>query len=219
MLRLLFSKSGNAVWISHLDTMRLFQRAFKRSGLLLTHTQGFNPRPSVSIALPLSVGVESRCELLDFQLDNQDVPCEQIKERLNCSLVEGITVLEVYNDGRKLKDLALLQCALTLEYDQGVPCQAADVIRQLFMADELLVDKKGKNGITQQDLIPLIKNLQVKQSNPNALLLEATVCCQNPSLNPNQIAQAILKYLPHLYPDFVICKRIELLTDDGSIFR
>ena len=45
MPRILFEKKGNAVWISHLDLMRLFQRAFKRAGLPLTHTQGFNPDP------------------------------------------------------------------------------------------------------------------------------------------------------------------------------
>ena len=61
MPRLLFEKTGTAVWMSHLDLMRVFQRAFKRAGLSLTHTKGFNPRPSVSIALPLSVGVESVC--------------------------------------------------------------------------------------------------------------------------------------------------------------
>ena len=45
MLRALFQKTGNAVYISHLDLMRLFQRSFKRAGLPLTHTQGFNPAP------------------------------------------------------------------------------------------------------------------------------------------------------------------------------
>ena len=70
MPRALFEKVGNARYISHLDLMRVFQRAFKRAGLPLTHTQGFNPRPSVSIALPLSLGVESRCELLDFELEH-----------------------------------------------------------------------------------------------------------------------------------------------------
>ena len=77
MPRVLFEKTGNAVWISHLDLMRLFQRAFKRAGLPLTHTKGFNPRPSVSIALPLSVGVESACELLDFELDGEQFSCEE----------------------------------------------------------------------------------------------------------------------------------------------
>ena len=49
-----FGKNPRLRFISHLDLMRVFQRAFKRAGLNLKHTQGFNPRPSVSIALPLS---------------------------------------------------------------------------------------------------------------------------------------------------------------------
>ena len=89
MLRALFQKTGNAVYLSHLDLMRLFQRAFKRAGLPLTHTQGFNPRPSVSIALPLSLGVESRCELLDFELETDAFSCDEICTRLNQALVEG----------------------------------------------------------------------------------------------------------------------------------
>ena len=83
MLRLMFTKTANAVWISHLDTMRLFQRAFKRSGFHLKHTQGFNPRPSVSIALPLSVGVESLCEILDFELEDEGLNCQDIMDRLS----------------------------------------------------------------------------------------------------------------------------------------
>ena len=95
MPRALFEKKGNAVWISHLDLMRLFQRAFKRAGLPLTHTQGYNPRPSVSIALPLSVGVESECELLDFDLDGMTVPVDEICSKLNGALVEGVRVRQV----------------------------------------------------------------------------------------------------------------------------
>ena len=124
MLRLLFEKKGNAVWISHLDLMRLFQRAFKRAGLPLKHTQGFNPRPSVSIALPLSVGVESCCELLDFELDGVQVPCEQIMNRLNHALVSGVRVLAAYDNGQKIKYLSLLSCAVMLEYDAGIPAGA-----------------------------------------------------------------------------------------------
>ena len=102
MPRLLFEKKGNAIWISHLDLMRVFQRAFKRAGLPLTHTQGYNPRPSVSIALPLSVGVESVCELLDFELE-ESFSCEEICEGLNQTLIEGVSVLQVYGEGKKIK--------------------------------------------------------------------------------------------------------------------
>lgn len=219
MLRLIFSKTGRAVWISHLDVMRLFQRAFKRSGLLLKHTQGFNPRPSVSIALPLSVGVESDCELLDFELDHQELPCEQIMERLNQSLIDGVRVLGVYSNFRKLKELELLKCRLQLEYDRNVSDEDIDAIRQLFKSETLILEKKGKNGITQQDIIPLIRSLVVKRENDDRLLIDAVICCQNPSLNPTQLGAAVCKYLPHLTPDFMKCRRIELYDHDGGIFR
>ena len=64
--RLTFSKEGRAVWISHLDLLRTFQRAFIRAGLVVRHSQGFHPHPVMSFVLPLSVGQSSACELLDF---------------------------------------------------------------------------------------------------------------------------------------------------------
>ena len=121
MPRILFEKTGNAIYISHLDLMRLFQRAFKRAGLKLTHTQGYNPRPSVSIALPLSLGTASHCELLDFDLEGESPSCEEIMERLNSALLPGIRVLQAYTDGKKIKHLAYLDCTVTLEYDAGIP--------------------------------------------------------------------------------------------------
>ena len=157
MPRLLFEKKGQAIWISHLDLMRLFQRAFKRAGLPLTHTHGFNPRPSVSIALPLSVGVESSCELLDFDLDGYQVSNEEMKDKLNAALVEGVRVLQVYNDGRKIRDLALLHCKVFLEYDNSIANQACIPIQELFQRESLIVPKKTKSGMQDQDLIPMIQ--------------------------------------------------------------
>lgn len=219
MPRLLFEKTGSAVWISHLDLMRLFQRAFKRAGLPLKHTQGYNPRPSVSIALPLSVGVDSACELLDFDLDGIHVPCDEITRRLNQVLVSGVVVHETYETGRKLRDLALLDCKVTLEYDRGVPDGAADAIGELFARDSLTVTKKTKNGMQEQDIIPMIRKLSVQQENANTLVLYTRICCQNPTLNPAQMVAAVSKYLPEFAPDFSKCSRIELLDVQEVVFR
>ena len=219
MPRLLFEKTGSAIWISHLDLMRLFQRAFKRAGLALKHTQGFNPRPSVSIALPLSVGVESRCELLDFELEGESVSNEVILEGLNRSLVEGVRVLDVYDDAAKIKHLALLRCCVTLEYDAGVPEGALSELTELFSREDVTVEKKGKNGITEQNIIPMIRNLQIREDGDHALAIEAVVCCQNPTLNPMQLSAAVAKYLPHLRPDFARCARIEVYDTNEIIFR
>ena len=219
MPRLLFEKNGNAIWISHLDLMRVFQRAFKRAGLPLTHTQGYNPRPSVSIALPLSVGVESSCELLDFDLYGEKIPNEEIKGRLNKALVSGVKVLDVYDEATKIKHLAFLDCVVSLEYDDGIPENAQAELKNLFSQPELLVEKKSKNGIKEENIIPMIRSLEVVAADGNTLQLHARICCQNPTLNPMQLAAAIDKYLPSCKADFVRCRRLELYDANETVFR
>ena len=219
MPRALFEKTGNAIYISHLDLMRVFQRAFKRAGLPLTHTKGFNPRPSVSIALPLSLGVSSRCELLDFDLEGEKVPNEQILEKLNACLTEGVRVLEVYDSGAKIGKLSYLDCIVDLEYDRNLPETAQEQIHALFSREEVIVEKKGKNGVTEQNIVPMIRSLTVHQIGSREISLKALVCCQNPTLNPMQLAAAIEKYLPELAPDFTVCSRVEIYDTENNVFR
>ena len=220
MPRLLFEKTGNAVWISHLDLMRLFQRAFKRAGMPLTHTQGYNPRPSVSIALPLSVGVESKCELLEYELDCEEKPAhKEIVARLNAALTEGIRVIHSYDNCAKIKNLAFLDATVDLEYDKGIPTGAEEAIRELFSRQEILVEKKGKNGPTEQDIAPMIKKLEIVPVDDQVLRLHVRVCCQNPSLNPMQLPAAIQRYLPEYAPDFSKSARVNLYDINEHIFR
>ena len=74
------------------------------------------------------------------------------------------------------------------------------------------VAKKTKNGIQDQDIIPMIRKLEIVQIDANVLELNARICCQNPTLNPMQIAAAIEKYLPEFLPDHVCCCRKEIRT-------
>lgn len=219
MPRALFEKTGNAVWISHLDLMRLFQRAFKRAGLHLTHTQGFNPRPSVSIALPLSVGIESRCELLDFDLEGDNCSNEEICSRLNSSLIDGIRILSVYDESSKIKNLAYLDCVLTLEYDAGIPEDGMKKLQTFFSREEIIVEKRTKNGPKPENIIPLIRTLDVIQTDDHILEIHTRICCQNPALNPMQLAVAIELYLPDMKPDFVKCRRLEVYDTKENVFR
>lgn len=85
----------------------------------------------MSLALPLSVGTASGCEILDYALDT---PCgpDELRQRLNAALPSGIRVLEVYESPRKLKELVYLHAAVTLEYDGGVPAGAEEALTALF---------------------------------------------------------------------------------------
>ncbi len=218
MYRMLFEKMGNAVWISHLDLMRLFQRAFRRAGLPLTHSQGFNPRPSVSIALPLSVGIESECELLDFDLEGEAVAENEICNRLNEVLTEGIRIRKVYSGGRKLRELVYLHSIVTLEYDNNIPEGAVSQIDELFRQKELIVPKKTKNGIQDQNLIPMIRQITVRAAGECEIQIEVVGCCQNPTLNPMQLAAAVKLHLPEIAPDFAKCRRICVLDGEMNEF-
>ena len=218
--RLLFEKTGSGIYISHLDLMRLFQRVFKRGGLNLKHTQGFSPRAVVSIALPLSVGVESVCEILDFELVGQDeLTHKEVRDRLNATMPVGIRVREVYDSDVKIKHLTHLDCTITLEYDGGIPAGAEEAIRALFAREQVVVMKRGKNGPTEQDIIPMIRSVELERLSDQELALHAVVCAQNPSLNPAQMVAAIEEYCPECKLDFTKIRRNEVLNDRGEIFR
>lgn len=220
MSRVLFEKTGSAVWISHLDLMRVFQRSFRRAGMMLKHTQGYSPRAIVSIALPLSVGVESRCELLDIELEGEaaGLPPEEVVRRLNDALPAGVHAVKAYDDGRKLKELTHLRAEVLLEYDHGVPQGAAGAILTLFAGESVLVDKHSKKGETQVDLLPLIKSLTLREED-RQIVLEVVCCAQNPSLNPALLAAAVERYLPQFTPDFSKVRRLEVLDAEGRVFR
>ena len=91
-------------------------------------------------------------------------------------------------------------------------------IKKLFSADTLIVAKKTKNGIQDQNIIPMIRNLEINEET-NMLMIDAVICCQNPTLNPAQITAAIGEYLPDLKPDFCTYRRIALYNNNNEIFR
>lgn len=220
MQRLLFEKTGDAVFLSHLDLMRVFQRAFKRAELMLWHSQGFSPRAYVSIPLPLPVGTESRCELLEFEMQDGAVDLATLPERLNRTLPAGIRVLHAYESSVKMKYLTHLQVRLTLEYDAGIPLHAQQTLAQLFAQPQLLVKKRTKSGgEADLDLKPLLTWVQLQPQSAQELVLTALVCAQNPSCNPQLLVQAIERCAPAVAPDFVRIERVEVFDAQGGVFR
>lgn len=213
MRRMLFAKTGTAIWMSHLDTMRLMQRAFRRSGVVLHHSQGYTPHAYVSMLMPLSVGVESVCEIMEYELDGD---LTITPEQMNEVLPEGVRVLSVYESSRKAKELALLCAELTLCYDRGL--SELDGIAVLFSGESLLVEKRTKRGMEETDIRPMILKTELLPQE-REVILRCTVSAQNPSLNPMLLAAAIERYLPQCAPDFVSCRRVEVFDAEGGVFR
>ena len=219
MNRLLFEKTGDAVYLSHLDLMRVFQRAFQRAGILIWHSQGFSPRAYVSIALPLPVGMRSGCEILDFEIEDGAVELAQVPARLNAVMPEGIRVLKAYESKRKIKELTLLRAEVRLEYDEGAPQDAAKRLSRLFSREALPIIKRSKKGDKEVDIRSLIRSLTIAQVASGELRLEAVLSAQNPGLNPQLLVQAIETYEPELTPSFSHAARLEVLDETMNPFR
>lgn len=217
-LRLLFIKEAQAAYISHLDLMRTFQRCFPRTELEIKHTQGYHPHPIISIVLPLPVGQSSECELLDFEVTQQS-DGSGIAEKLNTGMPAGIRVLECYEVTRPVRELHALQADVTLEYDNGVPANAAAAINELLHRESLIIEKRTKRKeLAEVDIAPMILDAAVTEGE-NALFIDLKVQAQNPGLNPQLIEKAIARELPELMPDFIRVRRKRILDVDGKDFR
>ena len=146
-MRLLFKKEGRAAYISHLDTMRTLQRSIARAGINAKHTEGFNPHAYISVALPLSLGYTSECEMMDFVLLD-DTPGFDVVAKLNRALPEGIVALEAYENARKVREIFSARYCVTLEYDREI---SEDYVRALcgfFDRKPILIMKKSKRRLS-----------------------------------------------------------------------
>ena len=104
-VRVRFAKYGAVKFIGHLDVLRYFQKAVRRSGLKIAYSQGFHPHQIMSFASPLGVGITSEGEYMDMELTAEYTP-KEIVEALNTAMVEGFTVLSAHilpdpENGRK----------------------------------------------------------------------------------------------------------------------
>ena len=143
-VRVFFTKTGRAVYISHLDLYRLFQRTIKRAKLPVWETEGFNPHVYITFALPLALGTAGICETMDTKL-TEDMSADELVKRFNDALPRDIRVTSAAEPVFKPTEIALS------EYEAEFECDNAAF--EAFLASEHIpVEKKTKRGITEIDL-------------------------------------------------------------------
>jgi radical SAM-linked protein len=207
-VRLAFQKRGRAVFLSHLDLMKVFQRAFYRLGLPLRYTEGFNQHAYLSAALPLGLGTESLCERLDFGVAAEP-ELEGLPESLNATLPEGITVTDAGIAGRPFSEIRFLGVDFWAETGCG-----AERLRELF-SGAVLVDKRTKKGISETDILPMIREISFEDDG-RGVRGSAVLSAQNPTLSPDYIELAARKYAdPEASFRFL---RTSLLDFGGGLF-
>ncbi|MEG0392292.1 MAG: TIGR03936 family radical SAM-associated protein, partial [Anaerovoracaceae bacterium] len=189
-----FAKEGYIKYTSHLDMLRLFKRAFKKAGVHLEHSQGFNPHPKMSFAQPLSLGYTSIGELIEFET-REVFEEETIAENLRAQMPEGIRIIECKALSPKEKSLAAACTAA--EYIIAIPLpEGADIPRELgtgFLAQEQIVVKKKKKKSREfkdVEIKAMIHSLSIDVLDGNLFMSTTLAAGSNENLSPELLIQA-----------------------------
>lgn len=218
-LRIRFSKTGQAKYISHLDTNRVFSRAFARSKINLYYTEGFNPHPYMSFSLPLSLGVESLCENVDIRILD-DISNEEIKERMNESLPVGIRVVDVYDDFMDSSKIVFSDYVYKFEFIDNET--ALEKIKSVLEADEIMAQKKGKKGkrriLKETNIKEFIDKYNISIRDNQIVLNIRLLAGPEKNLNPSLLFDTIIRLIDMDF-EWKSISRINLLTENLKNYK
>lgn len=187
-----FSKEGNIRYISHLDLLRLFKRSFKRAGVKLQYSQGFNPHPKMGFAQPLSLGYFSSGEYLEFDT-MEPYDTGYILEKINSIMPEGIEIFsceELPPSGKTLA--ALTEYA---DYELLIPLQSGfdgdmkEILERFMTRDHIVVIKhQRKSGKDiELDIKPMIEEITGVVDNNNIMITAKLSAGSTANLSPEMV--------------------------------
>ena len=187
-VRVLFQKTGRAVYISHLDLTRAMGRALARSGLPVWYTEGFHPHLYMTFALPLALGTAGLCETMDYRLLEEDFPLEEATRRLDAALPEGLHAVRTWEPVMQPKQIMWADYELALRCDSSA---AEAAFSALSACAELPMPKRSKKGIRTVDIRPLFEVLEVVPAENGVRALLRCRAGVEINLNPSLVLDAL----------------------------
>ena len=185
--RIKFKKIGDLQYISHLDLVRTMQKALKRAGLNMWYTEGFNPKPKMVFGPPLSIGVESECELLDIRL-LEPLDSDEVMKRLARALPSELAAIEVYEPKSSLTEIEWLSYTITVT---STASGLLEKIEGFFGMEEIKILKKSKKGEVSVDIRPLIKSVEICECDDGVKIDCVLASSSQSFLNPEHLMRAI----------------------------
>ena len=193
-IRVRFRKVGDLQYISHLDLQRTMHRILSRAGIPVWYTKGFNPHIKLVFSVPLSIGMQSECEMFDIRIE-REISCEEIKYLLNKEVTDEMRILEVYIPETKFSEYVWSSYEMEIG-SKGLSVEVADKMNALTSQSTWTAIKTTKTGEKEFDMIPQIrtfKALYCKESDSvkiSAVLNVSNDNYLNPSLLLDEICRA-----------------------------
>ncbi len=161
---ILFAVRDDARFLSHRETQAIWQRAFVRADIPVAYSQGFNPRPKMSLPLPRNVALASECELLVFSLA-QTMQSAEIIDRLKDQLPQGIIVQRCGDLPGKEKVLPRIVCYTLKPFDHVDLMKLDNEIQELMLAEQYIASRQafGRHKARDLNIKDNIKSLVLDQ--------------------------------------------------------
>ena len=211
-IRLRFSKQGQMKFIGHLDMVRYFQKVMRRSEVDVTYSEGFSPHQKMSFAAPLSVGVLSRGEYFDLEVNSTE-SSKVMLERINAQNAEGVEVLSY----KLLPDDAKNAMSVVAGADYKVYTDLfnQNMLDAFMNQDQIIVLKKTKKSEKEVDIKPLIYNIKLEDDGIFMQVAQGSAS----NLKPDLVMDAFAKFAQVTLPEYVTYERLDMycLKDDNLV--
>ena len=193
-LRIRFRRGQEIKFISHLDIMRLWQRALTRAEIALAYSEGFNPHPRISLAAPLALGVTSETELMDIVLVKWISP-HSFKAAVSQQLPDGVEIMQVYQMALNIPSLQsqvrFAEYSVELETEKRKQ-DIESAISSLLSLENLPWQHQRDTGPHRYDLRTLIDDLWLIDCRDGYCTIGMNLRCDsNGSGRPEQVAAAL----------------------------
>lgn len=209
-----YARDSRVKYISHLDFIRMFHRAVRRAGLLMEFSEGFNPHPIMTVAMPLSVGVTSDSEYIKMGFA-EEYDAEDIKNRLNDALPAGFEIKKAVKTEGKQHDFAKLDRAV---YDVVLEKHGGFDAGKFLANKELVVMKKTKSGEKETDIREYIYDFYVTEADEEKMEITMTLASGNMyNLKPDTVISAMEKYTEGFSVDFFCVHRAKILAGNKEL--
>jgi radical SAM-linked protein len=184
-IRARYEKKGRVKYLGHLEMIKVFERAFRRSGVPLKYSEGFNPHPKMSFALPSSVGFSSAGEYIDVEV-TEIVEMQEFIIALNETLPEGLMIIAGGYVEAKAKSLMSIVDYSEFLIDFPIPNEQVGRLENLLGSESILVIKKTKSGkMVEKNLKDDIHGFEIIKAEGNRITLKVLLSAgSRGNLNP-----------------------------------
>ncbi len=209
-LRIKFEKTGKLQYISHLDLVRTMHKIIIRTGLPIWYTEGFNPKPKMVFAAPLSIGTESYVEFMDLRMSEKINPEDAVR-LINQNSTDELRVIDAYYPETKLTDLKWLAYTIKI-FVKDASSKLAEKCEESLNQEHIVVTKQTKSGVADVDIKSLIQSADVT-FDEGCIVVSCVISADASAfLNPEYIVKYLRKECGILTSE-------DLLSESYSIVR